>query len=165
VRHPVGVAPVRMLVVPALVSAQRPAVGRVGIGAVLKASYAGSKADRMAEADKMGHVAAGQFGICSAVRDVPNRMAGKSLEAFKTKAEFKKVLADSFEFCDDVFVSTTDEKALQGVRQGAHELPRAAVLFGQLAHNSEMYGIGTVYLRLKGLEPPSTERQNAQAPR
>jgi hypothetical protein len=26
---------------------------------------------------------------------------------------------------------------------------------------SEMYGIGTVYLRLKGIVPPSTERQNA----
>ena len=34
-------------------------------------------------------------------------------------------------------------------------------LYGLLAHNSEMYGIGTVYLRLKGIVPPSTERQNA----
>jgi hypothetical protein len=31
-------------------------------------------------------------------------------------------------------------------------------------HNSEMYGIGTVYLRLKGIVPPSTERANARRP-
>ena len=26
-------------------------------------------------------------------------------------------------------------------------------------HDNEMYGIGTVYLRLKGIVPPSTEAQ------
>jgi hypothetical protein len=56
-----------------------------------------------------------------------------------------KVLADSFAFCDDAFSATTDENAMQSMRQGPNELPRDAVLFGLLAHNSEMYGIGTVY--------------------
>jgi hypothetical protein len=91
-------------------------------------------------------------------------MAGKTLEDFKTKAEFVKVLSDSFAFCDDAFSSTTDENAMQFVKQGPNELPRAAALFGLLAHNSEMYGIGTVYLRLKGIVPPSTERANARRP-
>ena len=111
-----------------------------------------------------GHVAAGQFGICAAVKGVPNPMATKTLEDFKTKAEFVKVLTDSFAFCDDAFSSTTDDNAMQFVKQGPNELPRAAALFGLLAHNSEMYGIGTVYLRLKGIVPPSTERQNARRP-
>jgi hypothetical protein len=53
---------------------------------------------------------------------------------------------------------------MQFVKQGPNELPRAAALFGLLAHNSEMYGIGTVYLRLKGIVPPSTERANARRP-
>ena len=95
---------------------------------------------------------------------VPNPMAGKTLEDLKTKAEFVKVLADSFAFCDSAFSSTTDENATQFVKQGPNELPRAAALFGLLAHNSEMYGIGTVYLRLKGIVPPSTERANARRP-
>ncbi len=89
-----------------------------------------------------------------------NPVAGKNLEQeLKTKPEFVKVLADSFAFCDDVFSSTTDENALQFVRQGPNELTRASILYGLLAHNAEMYGIGTVYLRLKGIVPPSTERQ------
>jgi hypothetical protein len=171
----------------ALTSSQQPAVGKVGLAAVLKASYAGSKANLLAEAEKMpeadyslrpgtmsevrtfgqlfGHIAAGQFGICSAVKGVPNPVGSASLEGFKSKAEFTKALSDSFGFCDDVFAVTTDENVLQGIRQGPNEVPRAAALFGLLAHNAEMYGIATVYLRLKGIVPPSTERQNAQRPR
>jgi hypothetical protein len=162
----------------------QPPVGRVGVAGVLQHAYAGSKADLTREADLMpevdyslkvgtmpevrtfgqlfGHVAAAQFGTCAAVKGVPNPMAGKSLEDFKTKAEFVNALADSFTFCDEAFSSTTDENAMQFVKQGPNELPRAAVLFGLLAHNAEMYGIGTVYLRLKGLVPPSTERANAR---
>jgi DinB superfamily len=169
-----------------VVVGQQPAVGKVGVAGVLQRSYAASKANLISEADKMpdadyslkpgpmpevrtfgqlfGHVAAGQFGICAAVKGVPNPMAGKTLEDFKTKSEFVKMLADSFAFCDDVFSATTDENAMQFVTQGPNEIPRAAALFGLLAHNSEMYGIGTVYLRLKGIVPPSTERANARRP-
>jgi hypothetical protein len=168
------------------VVASQSAVGKVGVAGVLQRSYAGSKADLTAEAERMpegdyslkpgsmpevrtfgqlfGHVAAGQFATCAAVKSVPNPMAGKSLQDFKTKAEFVKVLSDSFAFCDDAFASTTDENAMQFVRQGPNEIPRAAALFGLLAHNSEMYGVGTVYLRLKGIVPPSTERANARRP-
>lgn len=168
---------------PSLAVAQ-PAVGKVGVAAVLRGAYAGSKANLVGEADKMpeadyglrpgsmpevrtfgqviGHAAAGQFGVCASVKGVPNPMGTSTLEDFKTKAEFVKVLSDSFAFCDEVFSSTTDENAMEFIRQGPNEMPRAALLFGLLAHNSEMYGIGTVYLRLKGIVPPSTERQNAR---
>lgn len=162
--------------------AQPPAGRKVGLSTVLQLSYAGIKADLMAEAEKMPggdydfkpgpmpevrsfgrlltHVAAGQFGTCAAVKGVPNPIAGKKLEEeLTTKAEITTFLAESFAFCDDAFASTTDQNALEFVRQGPNELPRASVLYGLLAHNSEMYGIGTVYLRLKGIVPPSTERQ------
>jgi hypothetical protein len=174
-----------MLFSPRIVG-QQPAVGKVGVAGVLQRSYAAIKDNLMSEAEKMpepeyglkpgtmpevrtfgqlfGHVAAGQFGICAAVKGVPNPMAGKTLEDFKTKAEFVKVLSDSFAFCDEAFSSTTDENAMQFVKQGPNELPRAAALFGLLAHNSEMYGVGTVYLRLKGIVPPSTERARARRP-
>jgi hypothetical protein len=74
------------------------------------------------------------------------------------------VLSDSFAFCDEAFSSTTDENAMQFVKQGPNELPRVAALFGLLAHSTEMYGVGTIYLRLKGIVPPSTERANARRP-
>ena len=163
----------------------QPAVGRkVGLAMGLQISYGGSKANLVSEAEKMpeadvgfkpgsmpevrafgqifAHVAAGQFGVCAAVKGVPDPTQGRNLEQeLRTKAEFMKILADSFAFCDDVFSSTTDENAVAFVRQGPNEITRAMALYGLLAHNSEMYGIGTVYLRLKGIVPPSTERQNS----
>ena len=161
---------------------QQPPGRKAGLAVVLQVSYQGIKANLISEAEKMpeadyglkpgpmsevrtfgqlfAHVAAGQFGTCAAVKGVPNPIAGNTLEQdLKTKAEFTKALADSFTFCDDAFSSTTDENALQFVRQGPNELTRASVLYGLLAHNAEMYGIGTVYLRLKGIVPPSTEVQ------
>ena len=169
----------------ASVAGGQPAAGRkVGLALGLQLSYAGSKANLTAEAEKMpdsdfnfkpgsmpevrtfgqvvAHVAAGLFGTCAAVKSVPDPAQGRNLEQeLKTKAQFVKVLADSFAFCDDVFSSTTDENAVAFIRQGPNEITRAMALYGLLAHNSEMYGIGTVYLRLKGIVPPSTERQNA----
>jgi len=106
------------------------------------------------------HVAESQFGTCASLQAVPNPVAGKDLERdLKTKAEFVKALADSFAFCDVAFSSLTDTNALEYVKVGQGEVVRSAVLTGILAHNSEMYGIATVYLRAKNLVPPSTKRQ------
>ena len=168
-----------LLIAPVLI-AQQPAGRRVGLAMVLQLSYGGIKADLVAAAEKMPeadygfrpgsmpevrtfgqlfqHVAAGQWDTCAAVKGVSSRTAEKKQEP-KTKAEFVKGLVDSFAFCDDAFSSTTDENALEFVRQGPNELTRASLLYGLLAHNAEMYGIATVYLRVKGIMPPSTERQ------
>src|SRR5207302_6182900 len=89
---------------------------------------------------------------------VPNPQQGKQLEQeLKTKAEITKALADSFTFCDDAFSSTTEENATQYIRAGNNEVTRAAALFGVIVHGNEMYGTATVYLRSKGIVPPSTE--------
>lgn len=172
------------LLLASVTGAQPPAGRKVGLAMGRQLGYGGSKANLVAEAEKMpeadfgfqpgsmpevrtfgqlfAHVAAGQFGTCAAVKSVTDPTQGRHLEQeLKTKAEFVKILADSFAFCDDVFSSTTDENAAAFIRQGPNEITRAMALYGLLAHNSEMYGIGTVYLRLKGIVPPSTERQNA----
>src|SRR5437764_996051 len=104
------------------------------------------------------HVATAQFAQCSAVKGVPNPNQGKNLEEeLKTKADTAKALADSFALCDEAFSSTTDENALQPVRQGNNEVTRAAALYGVLVHGNEMYVTAAVYLRSKGIVPPSTE--------
>lgn len=72
---------------------------------------------------------------------------------------FVKVLADSFAFCDDAVAGLTDQNAEEFIKQGQGELARGAALAGLIAHNSEMYGISTVYLRAKNIVPPSTEQQ------
>ncbi len=161
--------------------AQGPAGGApAGIATGLQRAYAALKtnltqsAEKMPEADYSfkptneirgygqlwGHVANAQFGQCAQAKGVPNPSMGVDLETKTTKAEFVKALADSFAFCDDAFSSLTDATAselLTGGRGGP--TARSVVLLGVIAHGNEMYGIGTVYQRLKGIVPPSTENQ------
>ena len=173
-----------LLIVAAAGAQQPPAAAqggqKIGIAQSLQNGYNNLKrnltqaADKLSEADysfKPGtmpevrnygalfaHVAQAQFGQCSAVKGVPNPNQGKNLEEeLKTKADITKALADSFALCDEAFSSTTDENALQTVRQGNNEVTRAAALYGVLVHGNEMYGTSAVYLRLKGVVPPSTE--------
>jgi len=49
--------------------------------------------------------------------------------------------------------SLTDENLMTFVKPGPAELVRAAAVVGLLAHNAEMYGVSTVYMRGKDLVP------------
>jgi DinB superfamily len=106
-----------------------------------------------------GHVANAQFNFCAAAKGVPNPNQGKDLEQLKTKAEVTKALGDSFAFCDDAYAALTDANATELVTQGRGQIQRAALLMNNVVHNNEMYGTGAVYLRAKGIVPPSTEQQ------
>jgi hypothetical protein len=184
-KHVTPVLLAAALMLPASASAQPPGGGqggqKVSLATSLQRSYANIKMNLTQEAEKMpeadysfkpgsttdvrpfglviAHVAEAQFGQCSAVNGVPNPMQGKHLEQeLKTKAEIVKALADSFTLCDTAFSSTTDENAVQFVKQGQNEVTRAAALYGVIAHGNEIYGTGAVYLRSKNIVPPSTER-------
>jgi len=170
----------------AAASAQQPPAGgqgggqKIGIATSLQRGYAALKGNLTQAADKLpesdytfkpssmsevrpygqlfAHVANAQYNQCSAVKGVPNPNQGKNLEEeLKSKADIVKALGDSFAFCDDAFSATTDENALQPVRQGNNEVTRAAALYGVIVHGNEMYGTAAVYLRAKGIVPPSTE--------
>ena len=164
--------------------AQQPAPPPVSLATSLQRAYAGIKKNLTGAAEKMpaadydskpssmpevrtfgklfGHVANAQFGSCAAAKGVPNPNQGQNQEMKTTKAEFIKALADSFAFCDDAFSSLTDANALQMVTRGRGQLTRAAVLADLIAHSNEMYGTSGVYLRAKGIVPPSTDEETAQ---
>jgi DinB superfamily len=153
---------------------------KIGIATSLQRGYAGFKnnftqaAAKMPDADytfkpgstpeartfaaAIAHIAQAQFAQCSALKGVPNPMAGKQLEQdLKTKADVTKALADSFALCDDLFAQVTDANAMDMVKQGNNEVTRAAALYGVIVHGNEMYGTAAVYLRSKNIVPPSTE--------
>jgi hypothetical protein len=160
-------------------AAQQPAGQKIGLATTLQRAYAAIKtnltqsAEKMSEADYnskpstmpevrtfgklFGHVANAQFGSCAAAKGVPNPNQGNDLETKTTKAEFVKALADSFAFCDEAFSTLTDQNALEMIKQGQNEVTRAGVLSNMIAHSNEMYGTSGVYLRAKGIVPPSTE--------
>jgi hypothetical protein len=108
-----------------------------------------------------GHVANAQFGTCAALKGEANPNMGTDNEKKATKAEFVKALADSFAYCDGAFAALTDANVTEMIKQGQNEVTRAGAAANLIAHSNEMYGTGAVYMRLKGLVPPSTERANA----
>ncbi len=75
------------------------------------------------------------------------------------KAALEKGLKESFNYCDKVFSSMTDEKALTEVTHtnGQKVLP-ANVMIGLLNSWNQHYGNIVGYLRTKGITPPSTAR-------
>ena len=124
-----------------------PAGMKVGLSIYLQAGYGGLKAELSEAADMMPEA---DYGF---------RPGAASERDLKTKSEFVKALADSFTACDEAFGTLTDANANEYMKVGQGEVVRSAVLTGILAHNSEMYGIATVYLRAKNLVPPSTTHQ------
>jgi hypothetical protein len=160
--------------------AQTPARQKIGLIQYIQASYAGIKRDLVAAAEKMpdadygfkpsqmseartygaviAHAADGMFAACARAKGVPNPVPDVELK-LANKAEIVKALVDSIAFCDGAFSALTDQSSEEYVRQGPVDIPRGAVLMGVLAHNAEMYGISTVYLRAKNLVPPGSERR------
>ena len=167
------------LMLAASAAAAQPPPGPVGTALGLQRNYGQMKNNITSSAEKMpdadyffkptpdirsygqlwAHVADAQFGQCSGAKGVPNPRQGQpSFETLTTKAEIVKALADSYAFCDDAFSSLTDASASEMISNGrGGQQSRAVALLGVIGHGSEMYGIGTVYLRLKGQIPPSTE--------
>ncbi len=110
------------------------------------------------------HIAQSQFGTCSAVQGVPNPMMGRQLETeLTTKAQIVSALAESFALCDAAYASLTDANVSEFITQGRGQIARAAALANNITHDNEMAGTAYVYLRAKGIVPPSTE--NAAAAR
>jgi uncharacterized damage-inducible protein DinB len=106
----------------------------------------------------LAHVTNSHFGYCSAAKGEPNPNKGDFEKTALTKADIQKALADSFAYCDAVYQTMTDARALELIKAGQGEVPRAARLIGIIAHDNEHYGNLVTYMRIKGYVPPSTER-------
>jgi len=129
-----------------------------------------AEADRMPDADysfkatpevgtfgsRVAHVADAQMMICSAVKGETKKAdtAGKT-----SKADIMAALKASFDYCDGAYDSLTDATATQTVKIFGRPQTKLSALWGNLVHDNEMYGYMAVYLRLKGLVPPTSERR------
>ena len=110
----------------------------------------------------IGHLADGNFYFCAQAKgEAPPVTA--TFEKVVGKPALIKALSDSLAYCDAVYAATTDSTFNQTVQVPATSGPgtrtvRGAILTFNTAHNNEHYGNVVVYLRLKGLVPPSTAR-------
>jgi hypothetical protein len=102
----------------------------------------------------VAHVADSQARNCSSVSGEAKDVGAA---AKKSKAELVAALKESFTICDAAFNALTDATATQMVEGRRGPRPKLAVLNGVTTHSNEEYGYMAVYLRLKGVVPPSSE--------
>jgi uncharacterized damage-inducible protein DinB len=109
----------------------------------------------------VGHVADAQYGLCSTAIGEPN--PAKAIEKTKTsKADLVAALKEGVAYCNKAFAGMTDAQGSQMVKMMNYDVARLSVLSVNTAHTDEHYGNMVTYLRLKGIVPPSSERQASQ---
>jgi hypothetical protein len=102
--------------------------------------------------DLIGEAVASQADVCSAIEGKRIQMEGPSADE---KTELMTMLTKSVRACASVYSSINDFNASQKVRFGGVERSKLGLLFLNAGHDNELYGQIAVYLRLKGLVPPS----------
>jgi uncharacterized damage-inducible protein DinB len=145
----------------------------------VKANYNNAKnnllkaADKMSESDYdfkatpdvrtygqlIGHVADAQMGICGMAKGEQKKGdAGDKT----SKADLVPALKASFDYCDTAYDALNDADGAQTVKMFGRDRTKLGVLDFNVIHDNEMYGTIAVYLRLKGIVPPSSERPMGQ---
>ncbi len=102
----------------------------------------------------VAHVADAQAGTCSSTTGERKNLGAAKMTS---KADLVAALKESFAICDAAFDALTDAKATELVAGRGGQRPRVSVLQGVTTHTNEEYGYMAVYLRLKGIVPPSSE--------
>jgi hypothetical protein len=109
---------------------------------------------------RIAHIADANMNICTGLSGQRKPLGAASKTS---KAELVAALKESFAYCDGVFDSLTDATAREMVssRLGGPFPPeptrsRLATLYNLVRHSNEMYGYMAVYLRLKGIVPPTS---------
>jgi hypothetical protein len=112
-------------------------------------------------AQRVAHIAGANLGVCTGLLTNTVRPLGRI--SGTTKTELVAALKESVAACDKAFDATTDKNAFEQVsaRLGGPFPPeptrsRLATLNNMVRHSNEVYGYMCVYLRLKGIVPPSS---------
>jgi len=107
----------------------------------------------------IAHVALSQFEACSFLQGGPSPKAAEKEETPRSKVVLIALLKESTAFCNPLVNAMTDESMVQLMKVGPNEGARGLALIGLSVHGNEVYGTIAVYLRLKGIVPPTTARQ------
>lgn len=105
----------------------------------------------------VNHITEAQSHTCTALLGekfeasmVPSDTADKEAIVSGLKA--------SFDRCDKAYSGLTDATAVELVTAGPQRRSRIGFAWGNVSHDNEQYAILSLYLRLKGLAPPTSEK-------
>ncbi len=155
-----------------------PAFGQAtGMPAEVQKAYAGVKANVLKAADKMpaedytykptpdirtfarvvNHVTEAQFRICGASNHT-DAATQKVPPETADKAAIVEALKASFAECDKAYAGLTDANMTEVINAGPFTRSRLGLMWGNVSHDNEQYATLALYMRLKGLVPPSSEK-------
>lgn len=104
----------------------------------------------------LGHIADANYLFCSTA--LGEKSPSPGVEKTKTtKAELTSALHEAFAYCRRAYDTLTDANSNDLVKAFGGERNKLGVLWFNASHNLEHYGNLVVYLRLKGIVPPSSE--------
>lgn len=141
-------------------------------------SYAGLKANILKAADKMpaenysfrptpdvrtfarvvNHVTEAQLRSCGTVNETAPAARATVPPETADKATIVAALQASFAECDKMFAGLTDANLLQTYTAGPATRARISYAWATVSHDNEQYATLSIYMRLKGLTPPSSEK-------
>ncbi len=152
--------------------------GPTGPAAEVQRNYAAVKANILKSADKMpaefytykpepdirtfarvvNHVSEAQLRSCGAVNGTAPTALAKVPPETADKAEIVDALKASFAECDKAYASLTDGNIAEMFSIGTVKRSRIGFLWGNASHDNEQYATLALYLRLKDIAPPSSEK-------
>lgn len=141
-------------------------------------SYAAAKGNIQKSADKMpaadysykpepdirtfarviNHVTEAQVRSCGALNHTAPESLAKTPDDTADKATIVAALNASFAECDKAFATLTDTNLLDMIDLGRGKRSRIGLAWGVSQHDTEQYAALALYLRLKGITPPSSEK-------
>jgi len=166
----------------ALVAAQAPSPAptpvKLSAAADVQRSYNGLKGNILKAADKMpadsysfrptpdirtfarvvNHVTEAQLRSCGTINGTAPDALPKVPPETADKAAIVAALQASFAECDKAMASLTDENLLQMLTLGPVTRTRIGFAWATVSHDNEQYATLALYMRLKGLVPPSSEK-------
>jgi hypothetical protein len=99
------------------------------------------------------HIAAVQGAICAAAKGEDMKF-----DDSKTgKTDAVALMKSAFDYCDPIYNALTDTNGLEMAKMFGRDTAKFSILNFGVIHDNEMYGTMAVYLRAKGIVPPSSE--------
>lgn len=110
-------------------------------------------------AQQIAHIADDQYNLCAPAKGETRKAAYTAIEdSLTTKADLIAALKGAFTYCDGAYAMLSDASGSDPT-VGKTGRTRFGMLNWDVWHTWEHYGNIVVYLRLKGLVPPSSERR------
>lgn len=103
----------------------------------------------------LGHVADYNYIFCGFVKGENNQPDNQKNR--HTKAELMAAIRRSTAYCDGAYNELTDTNGTQMLKMFGGMRTRLGILSLNVTHDNETYGSIAVYLRLKGIVPPSSD--------